>query len=62
MTDTIISPLSSEGLDIDSIKSLIKADLISNDVITDIDYEGSNISILVQIMAYMVYNVNASHA
>lgn len=62
MTDTIISPLSSEGLDIDSIKSLIKTDLISNDVITDIDYEGSNISILVQIMAYMVYNVNASHA
>lgn len=58
----LISPLSSEALDIEGIKSKIKQYLIDNNVITDINYEGSNISVLVQILAYMVYNVNASHA
>lgn len=62
MDEVLISPLSSDGLDIESIKSLIKADLLENKVITDVDYDGSTISILVQIMAYMVYNVNATHA
>lgn len=62
MADTLISPLSSDGLDIEKIKTLIRDDLIKNNVITDIDYEGSNISILVQIMAYMVFNINATHA
>lgn len=58
----LISPISKESLDIDSIKTAIKNDLIQNNVITDINYEGSNISVLVQIMAYMVYNVNATQA
>lgn len=58
----LISPLSKEALDIELIKKAIKNDLIKNNVITDINYEGSNISVLVQIMAYLVYNVNASHA
>ena len=58
----LISPISKDSLDIELLKDIIKTDLLDNDVITDINYEGSNISILVQIMAYMVYNVNASHA
>lgn len=58
----LISPLSAESLDIESIKSKIKQYLVDNNVITDINYEGSNISVLVQILSYMVYNVNASHA
>lgn len=62
MSDQLISPLSSNALDIDSIKELIKQDLIDNNVITDINYEGSVISILVQEMAYLVLNINASHA
>lgn len=62
MSNLLISPLSQDSLDIESIKTVIKQDLIDNDVITDINYDGSNISVLVQIMSYMVYNINASHA
>lgn len=58
----LISPLSSTSLDIEAIKAKIKADLLANNVITDIDYEGSNISILSQIMAYLVQNVNSTFA
>jgi len=58
----LISPLSSEALDIEAIKAKIKTDLITNNVITDIDYEGSNISILTQILAYLTQAINSTHA
>ena len=58
----LISPFSADSLDIEKIKQIIKDDLIANDVITDISYEGSNISILTQILAYLTYTINATHA
>lgn len=58
----LISPLSKNALDLETIKNDLKKYLIDKNVITDINYEGSNISVLMQIMSYLVYNVNATLA
>ncbi|MFK5883480.1 MAG: hypothetical protein QM489_03965 [Candidatus Izemoplasma sp.] len=62
MATTLISPNGQDNLDIDKIKIAFKQYLIDNDVITDINYQGSNISILVDIISYAIQNVNATHA
>ena len=58
MSDTIINVLSEESLDIDSLKTAIQTDITSNTSITDIDYEGSTISALINVIAYLTYNIN----
>lgn len=58
----LISPLSSDSLDLEAIQESIKNDFTENSVISDVDYEGSNVSILTQILAYITYNINATHA
>jgi hypothetical protein len=58
----LISPFSADSLDIELIKDNLKQTLIDNDTITDINYEGSNISTLVQILSYIEYTINATHA
>lgn len=50
------------SLEIESIKTSLKNYLINSGVIKDVDYESSNISILVNILAYSVYNINANGA
>jgi len=59
---TLISPDGQDNLDIDKIKSSFKQYLIDNNVITDINYEGSNISIFIDIISYAMQNINATHA
>ena len=58
----LISPISPESLNLDSIKSNLKQTLIANGTIKDVDYEGSNISQLIQILSYVEYTINATHA
>lgn len=60
--NTLISPLSIDSLDVNLLTAKIKKDLIDNNVITDVNYEGSNISILTQIIAYTTQNINAALA
>lgn len=62
MATTLISPDGQDNLDIDKIKSSFKQYLIDNNVITDINYEGSNISIFIDIISYAMQNINATHA
>lgn len=58
----LISPFSQESLDVELLKTKIKNDLIDKNVISDVNYDGSNISILVQIMSSLVQNVNSTIA
>lgn len=60
--DLLISPLSEDNLTLDNTQEKIKQYLIDEDVIEDVEYDGSNIAILVKIISYMVYNITASHA
>lgn len=62
MATDLINPLSSGSLDLDEIKTSLKQYLIDNSVIKDVNYLGSNISILIDIMAYSILNVNATTA
>ena len=50
------------SLDIVSIKDNVKSYLTTSGIIKDIDYESSNISILVNIISYAIYNINANGA
>ena len=43
------------NLDFDQIKSQIRSYLKANSDFTDFDYEGSNMSILIDILAYNTY-------
>ena len=43
------------NLDIDQIKAQIKSYLRANSNFTDFDFEGSNMSILIDILAYNTY-------
>jgi len=58
--DELIGLFGTDTVDLDSIRDRIKSYLIEKNVLTDVNYEGSNISILVDIIAYSVYNVNAN--
>ena len=60
--DNLISPNGQENLDIDKIKQSFKKYLIDNNVITDINYEGSNISVLIDIISFAIQNINATQA
>lgn len=60
--EELISPLSKDSLDLELIKTKLKDYLLQEDVITDVDYEGSNISILVSIISYVMLNINSTHA
>ncbi len=62
MNDQLISLLGSDSLDLTTIKSNLKNYLINEGTIKDVDYEGSNISILVNIISYAIYNINANNA
>lgn len=62
MNDQLISLLGSDSLDLSVIKDNLKTYLINEGTIKDIDYEGSNISILVNIISYAIYNINANNA
>ena len=42
-------------LDFDQIKTSIKDYLRSNSTFTDFDYEGSNLSVLLDVLAYNTY-------
>lgn len=58
----LISPISQDSLDLTSIQNNLKQILIANNTITDVNYDGSNISQLVQILSYVEYTINATHA
>lgn len=62
MQGELISPLSKDSLDIESIKQIIQDDLKQNTSITDVEFEGAQISMFIQIMAYSILSINATHA
>lgn len=62
MIDNLLPIDGQTSLDIESIKASLKDYLTSSGVIKDVDYESSNIAILVNILAYSIYNVNANGA
>lgn len=62
MIDNLLPIDGQTSLEIESIKTSIKNYLINSNVIKDVDYESSNIAILVNILAYSVYNINANGA
>ncbi len=61
-TTGLISPFSSDSLDIEAIKTKLRTYLIDNDTITDVDYDGSNISVLVQMLAFLEHGINSTIA
>ena len=58
----LISPFGTGSLDIDTIRTSFKDLLVANSVISEVNYLGSNISILIDIMAYGIQSVNMDHA
>lgn len=62
MTQQLISPLGTDSLNIEVLRDDFKTYLIDNSVISDVNYLGSNISILVDIMAYGIQAVNSTLA
>lgn len=62
MLEYLISPYGKDSLDINAIRETLKSYLISNSVISDVNYLGSNISILVDIISYAIQSVNSAGA
>ena len=62
MSDQLISPYGTDSLDINVIREKFKTYLIDNSVISDVNYLGSNISILVDIIAYAIQSINSGVA
>jgi len=62
MSTELLSPLGRDSLDIDKIRESFKNYLLQQGVIKDVNYLGSNISILIDIIAYAIKNLNATHA
>jgi len=62
MTAELISPLGTDSLDINVIRSDLKQYCIDNSVISDVNYLGSNISILIDILSYGIQTVTSSFA
>ena len=58
MQNVLISPLGTGSYDIDTIRAELKKYLIDNGIIKDVNYLGSNISILVDILSYTVQAIN----
>ena len=59
---SILSPLTVNGLDIESIKTELIAQMVADGTIQDVNYEGSNISILLQLGAYITQSINSTIA
>lgn len=58
----IIPPLGENSLDLDFLKQKYREYVIDNSIIKDVDYEGSNVSIFIDIMSYIEKNINSTLA
>lgn len=62
MATDLISPLGVDSLDLDIIKQTYKDYITANSTITDVNVEGSNISVLIDIISYINKNINSTIA
>ncbi len=59
---SLLSPLGQNSLNIDDILTDLRTYLNANNSISDVNYAGSNISVLLQIMAFLEHSINSTVA